>query len=447
MCNKSSLLFTIPYHTFDKWYVEFYLNQKEYSSKYDMLLLRELMKPVKRVIKKQDYDGQLPIVSKIVFKTGQVIFRKENKTGMDLLDVHFGDLLVSSINFHQGAVALNNIGNFVCSTHYQTFKINVSKINPEFLVLILRLPKFLEMVAGVKANGIKNESGYDFIGGFRIPVPPLPEQQKLLNEYKETIERANLLSASAENIDSEIDAYLYSYFNMDSSEDTVLSTSLLRTFKLSKSHRWDVDYALNDKALDYLDGCNCPVVPARDFILATQYGLSEKAGKDCSGIPILRMGNIKDSQVDITDLKYLPKTDILKGRYLKKGDLLFNRTNSKELVGKTAVFDLDGEYVFASYLIRVKIDSVVADVNFINDMFASRIIRRQIDLVSRQVLGQVNMNVGELSDLRFPLPSLAEQKKIVAEIDKIRKRKKSRISDANRFLAQGRAAFENALFV
>ena len=159
------------------------------------------------------------------------------------------------------------------------------------------------------------------------------------------------------------------------------------------------------------------------------------------------MGNIKDSEIDITDLKYLTRTDALKGRYLDKGDLLFNRTNSKELVGKTAVFDLDGEYVFASYLIRVKLNSAKADINYINYMFSSRIIRRQIDIVSRQVLGQVNMNVDELSNLRFPLPSLSEQKEIVLEIDKMRNRKKTTIRDACTLITKGKIAFENAVFL
>lgn len=51
-----------------------------------------LISPIKRRIKKKDYDGKLPVVSKIVFKTGTIVFRKENKTGMDLLQVKQGDL-------------------------------------------------------------------------------------------------------------------------------------------------------------------------------------------------------------------------------------------------------------------------------------------------------------------------------------------------------------------
>lgn len=82
------------------------------------------------------------------------------------------------------------------------------------------------------------------------------------------------------------------------------------------------------------------------------------------------------------------------------------------------------KYVFASYLIRVVINANIADVKYINYLFATKIIRSQIDLLSRQVLGQANINVAELNSLKLPLPPLEVQQDIVAEIDKL-------IQDAN----------------
>ena len=166
MPESFELLQTTHFSKLEKWYVEYYLNAKFLNSPYEMMKLESIITPIKRRIKKSDYDGILPVVSKIVFKTGEIVFRAENKTGMDLLHVKKGDMLVSSINFHQGAVALNNIGDFVCSTHYQTFSIDESKVVPEYLILVLRSHSFISMIAGIKANGIKNESGYDFIGSF-----------------------------------------------------------------------------------------------------------------------------------------------------------------------------------------------------------------------------------------------------------------------------------------
>lgn len=83
-----------------------------------------------------------------------------------------------------------------------------------------------------------------------------------------------------------------------------------------------------------------------------QYGTSDKANLDPSGIPVLRMGNIQDGKLDFSDIKYLPKEwPKVDDFILQDGDALFNRTNSAELVGKTAVYK--GSYpkaVFASYI-------------------------------------------------------------------------------------------------
>ena len=76
MASSSSLLSTMHFCKLDKWYVEYYLNSKELTSKYEMIKLGTLITPIKRRIKKKDYDGLLPVVSKIVFKTGVIVFRK-----------------------------------------------------------------------------------------------------------------------------------------------------------------------------------------------------------------------------------------------------------------------------------------------------------------------------------------------------------------------------------
>ena len=71
---------------------------------------------------------------------------------------------------------------------------------------------------------------------------------------------------------------------------------------------------------------------------------------------LLRMNNIINGEIDISSLKYINLTnDKFENYILQKNDVLFNRTNSKELVGKCAVFKLKGIYSFASYLIRLKL--------------------------------------------------------------------------------------------
>ena len=102
----------ISFQKLSQWYVEYYLNDNIIHSKYSLVPLRDLIAPKKEIIKKEDYDGVLPIVEKIIFKTGKIVFREARTTGMNLYALQQNDLLISNINFHQGATALNSFGNF-----------------------------------------------------------------------------------------------------------------------------------------------------------------------------------------------------------------------------------------------------------------------------------------------------------------------------------------------
>lgn len=102
---------------------------------------------------------------------------------------------------------------------------------------------------------------------------------------------------------------------------------------------------------------------------------------------------------------------------LALGDLLFNRTNSIEHVGKTGLFDLDGEYCFASYLVRV-----VADTNKILPKFLEKMMNSsafQIEAKGRasKSINQANINATIMRNIKVAVPSLAEQKKFIARIE------------------------------
>jgi hypothetical protein len=139
--------------------------------------LKELIEPRFEKITKDDYDGVLPIVEKITFSDGQIHFREERTTGMDLYRAKKGDLLTSKINIHQGAVALAPC-DLVASTHYQPYAIRVPDVNPDFLVDLLRTPQFVGLLSEQKNKGIKSEQGADFLGDFEIPLLSIEHQER-----------------------------------------------------------------------------------------------------------------------------------------------------------------------------------------------------------------------------------------------------------------------------
>jgi type I restriction enzyme, S subunit len=120
-------------------------------------------------------------------------------------------------------------------------------------------------------------------------------------------------------------------------------------------------------------------------------------------VPVLRIPNLQAESWDLSDLKHLDlAAEELVPYRLEKGDILFNRTNgTRELVGKCEVFDFDGDWAFASYLIRLPIDREQAIPEFVTAFLNTYWGRRQVEHVSRQIL-MSNIKMEEIRALRIP---------------------------------------------
>lgn len=148
-----------------------------------------------------------------------------------------------------------------------------------------------------------------------------------------------------------------------------------------------------------------------------QYGTSSKSMK-IGDVPVLRMGNIQSGKIDLTDLVYSSDEDEIKKYSLVEDDLLFNRTNSRELVGKTALYRGGRPAIYAGYLVRFHMAGSIAP-GFTNIVMNSRLHLEWRDEVKTDALGQSNINATKLASFRFPLPPVDEQKIIVEKADKL----------------------------
>lgn len=150
------------------------------------------------------------------------------------------------------------------------------------------------------------------------------------------------------------------------------------------------------------------------------YGTSQKSDRNSSNVPLFRMGDIQNGRLNKDSLKYVPP-DIadLPRLYLKAGDLLFNRTNSPELVGKAGLFnDKPNTFTFASYLIRVRMPGHSIIPEYINICFQAPFYRKtQIEPGIIQQCGQANFNATKLAHTLFPIPPFQEQRRIVAKVN------------------------------
>lgn len=146
------------------------------------------------------------------------------------------------------------------------------------------------------------------------------------------------------------------------------------------------------------------------------YGTSEKSSSE-GLVPVLRMGNInRMGEIDWNNLVYTSnQTDIAKYS-LRHDDLLFNRTNSSEWVGKTAIYKGSRNAIYAGYIIRIRTISVNAD--YINYVMNSSYHRNWCNEVKTDAVNQSNINAQKLSQLYIPIPPYKEQQSIVNSVQR-----------------------------
>ena len=153
-----------------------------------------------------------------------------------------------------------------------------------------------------------------------------------------------------------------------------------------------------------------------DLCDGVEYGSSAKSQRE-GLIPVLRMGNIQDAQLDWKELAYTnDKAEIAK-YLLRPNDVLFNRTNSPELVGKTAIYKGERPAIFAGYLIRIRRKEDLLDGDFLNYFLNSHIALNYGKTVMSSSVNQANINGSKLKSYPIPAPPLSEQRTIVNILD------------------------------
>jgi type I restriction enzyme, S subunit len=359
------------------------------NHKWEFTPLGEILK---ERIEKPSYDdlasGRVKIIDKISFRTGQIHFRSDGKTKTGMILVHPGDLVVSGINAAKGAIAVHDRGTdgpVAATIHYGSYIPNKDRVSIHFLWWMLRSKFFQELLLEYVPGGIKTELKAKRLLPVPIPLPPLPEQRRIVAQIEELAgqiqEARNLRQKATEEAEA------------------IVASKITHIFEKGLTKKWF---------------CG----KLGDFVVDDCYGTSEKTMDDISGIPILRMGNIQHGKLNIKDLKYLylSEKDRLK-LILRRGDIFVNRTNSAELVGKCAVFDLEGDFSFASYLIRIRLDQNRAVPNLIAAFINSPKGRAFMFNQKKQMTGQANVNATKLKSLPIVLPLLPEQRSIVSELD------------------------------
>ena len=262
---------------------------------------------------------------------------------------------------------------------------------------------------------MKGEIGEEALLAIKLPLPPLAEQRAIVERWRSAQAQIAAAGVRLEKVSERIDYDCFAAIGFKIAERQTPPKVFAAPW--AGFGRWSVSFNQQTLTGMNLEAGKYPLATLDSLLSLVQYGTSEKANEQGRGVPVLRIGNIKDRVVDMTNLKHIelpPKT--IESLTLKDGDMLIIRTSgSRDLVGTCAVFHGNEQAVFASYLIRLRFDSMRANPDYVCWFLNSALGRQQVDSISRQIM-QNNINSEEIRTLRVPLPPLEVQRKLVERV-------------------------------
>ena len=226
-----------------------------------------------------------------------------------------------------------------------------------------------------------------------VPLPPLAEQKVIADKLETLLAQVETIKAHLECIPDILKTFRQSVLT------AAISGSLTEEWR-----------ELNKQSLSmWKHGI------LGDFIEKPTYGSSAKSQPE-GLVPVLRMGNLQDGKIDWKNLAYTSDPEEIKKYKLSAGDVLFNRTNSPELVGKTSIFRGEREAVYAGYLIRI-ICKENLNPEFLNYILNSQDARDYCYQVKSDGVSQSNINAQKIKAYRISVPTIREQIEIVCRIE------------------------------
>lgn len=367
-------------------------------------------------------------LEKIDFSGVIHISDKASKT--DMIIVHPGDLVISGINVAKGAVAVYQGNEPVCATiHYSSYTFDDKQVDLEYFKYFVKSDAFISALQKQVKGGIKTEIKPKHLLPLEITIPDLETQKEIVKKVSINLKNVETLTKEIESqkayakqlrqniLQNAIEGKLTAEWrkthpvikgNPDFDAEALFE-EIQKEKKSDKKQKELAPIGDDEKPFEIPEGWKW--VRLGEICDGFMYGTSEKSSSS-GKCPVLRMGNIQNGIIDWEKLVYTNNDEEIQKYSLSKYDLLFNRTNSREMVGKTSIFDSDRQAIYAGYLVRFK--TILSEPYFINYVLNSPMHREWCNQVKVDALGQSNINAEKLRNFIFPLPSISEQKEIVS---------------------------------
>lgn len=234
------------------------------------------------------------------------------------------------------------------------------------------------------------------LGNYEIPLPPLPEQQRIVDRIESLFAK---LDEAKEKAQAVVDSF-----------ETRKAAILHKAFTGELTAKWREEHGVGMESWKKKS--------VGELCISLKYGTAKKS--DASGnVVVLRMGNLQQGEIDWSDLTYSNDPDDIEKYKLFPGDVLFNRTNSAALVGKTAIYRGEHPAIYAGYLIKLDYDHDKIIGDYLNYALNTLDAKKYCNSVKTDGVNQSNINAKKIGAYSFNVPSIPEQEKIVSVIQKL----------------------------
>lgn len=314
--------------------------------------------------------------------------------------LHFypGDIIFGKRRFYQRKLAVADFEG-ICSAHAMVLRARPEACLPDFLPFFMQSETFFERAMSISVGSLSPTINWKTLAQQEFALPPLDEQRRI----------AEILWAADEVIETAKDAFACLVLLMD----VVFESRVTKGLK-----------GLRNVAPDSLENGIWDQVTLADVVESTQYGTSKRSeARNETTVPILGIPNVVRGDLDLSDVKWVSLTSEERQRYsVHPGDVLLVRTNGNPAyVGRsTAIKSAPNHAVYASYLIRLRVDPTRIQPEYLNILLNSEYLRRTLRHEIRSSAGNYNINTQGLKRQKIPLPPLQEQQELVGVMIQLR---------------------------
>jgi type I restriction enzyme S subunit len=317
--------------------------------------------------------------------------------------VHVDDIVINCMNVIIGSVGRSRYYGALSPVYYVLKNRNPEKYNIRYFEYVFRMTslqrEFTKYGKGILAHRMRVPM--ETLKNLELPNPPVFEQDKIVKYLDFQLAKINKFIKAKKKL----------ILALKEQKQTIINQAVTKGI--------NPNVRLKPSGIDWLGHIpeHWVITSIKRLFSSITYGISESTTSD-GIIPVLTMGNINDGEVDIPEQGGVMQVD--PELLLKKGDLLFNRTNSIDLVGKVGIYRGDSEksVTFASYLVRLRVKESYS-CDFVNYLLNS------IDFITfarsqaYKSINQANLNPNRYGNLMIAYPNdLSEQKDIVNYIAK-----------------------------